>query len=240
MGKISDELLKAINILIDKKISSLSFDRTVDGKVLDKTSTGYLVSVEGNQINVHNFGDGEFKKNDTVKVCIPQNNIKNAYLLVPNTNPSIDINFDYYEQFASMFKNKWRFEVFSTSSNTIEALKVKVPSRSVFIDDSMVSKTMNIGDSYTGKATTNIYVDSNCIINTTLVTDDAGAIFVNGQSSGVTVSGANTTIQLNLHSGWNEIIVIYTEGSGADGFAFIPPLSKDGRIRELNFCPHKM
>lgn len=83
MGKISEELLKAINILIDKKISSLQFDRTVDGKIIDKTSNGYLVSVEGNQVNIPTFGYGEFNKNDTVKVCIPQNNIKNAYITVP-------------------------------------------------------------------------------------------------------------------------------------------------------------
>ena len=83
MGKISDELLKAINILIDKKISSLPLYREVDGKIIDKSSSGYLVSIEGEQINIPTFGYGEFKKNDTVKVCIPQNNMKNAYITVP-------------------------------------------------------------------------------------------------------------------------------------------------------------
>lgn len=78
--KISDEILKTIEIIVDEKIKSLSFDRTVDGKIIKKTSTGYLVSVEGNQIDVSVLGNGEFNKNETVKVVIPQNNIKNAYI----------------------------------------------------------------------------------------------------------------------------------------------------------------
>ena len=99
MGKISEELLKTINILIDKKISSLPFCRIVDGKVVNKLESGYEVAVEGTIINVKEVGNGECYPNDIVKVYIPKNNIQNAYINVSenkitekkdNTNSKIE------------------------------------------------------------------------------------------------------------------------------------------------------
>ena len=41
---------------------------------------------------------------------------------------------------------------------------------------------------------------------------------------------------LPLKQGWNEIIVIYTEGSGADGWLFSPKLSEHSDILRMNAC----
>lgn len=80
MGKITDEILKAVEIIVDKKLKSLPFDRTAEGKIIRKTKTGYLVSVEGRNLDIPYPESGSFQENDTVKVHIPQNNRRNAYL----------------------------------------------------------------------------------------------------------------------------------------------------------------
>lgn len=92
MGKIADEILKAIEILIDKKINALPFDRTIDGKIIRKTSTGYLVSIEGDDIDIPVLGDGTFYQNDIVKIHIPQNDIKNAYIVGTGINNEKQVN----------------------------------------------------------------------------------------------------------------------------------------------------
>ncbi len=80
MGKITDEILKAVEIIVDKKLKSLPFDRTAEGKVIGRTKTGYLVCVEGSNLDIPVPGNAFFNPGDTVKVLIPQNNLRNAYL----------------------------------------------------------------------------------------------------------------------------------------------------------------
>ncbi len=92
MGKVTDEIFNTIEILIDRKIKSLSFDRTVDGKIIKKTTTGYLVCVEGDNINIPVLGNGAFHANDIVKIHIPQSNIKNAYIIGTGINNEKQVN----------------------------------------------------------------------------------------------------------------------------------------------------
>lgn len=94
MADIADKILKAIEIIIDKKLGQLGFDRTVDGKIIEKTEKGYLVAIEGNKVNVKLYGSAVYEKGDIVKVRIPQNNINQAYI----ENPQID----YSEKFSDM------------------------------------------------------------------------------------------------------------------------------------------
>lgn len=77
---ISDEILKSIEIIVDKKLKGLRFDRTIDGKIIRKTNAGYLVGMEGTELNVTVNGTAEYEKNDSVKVVIPQNHINGAYI----------------------------------------------------------------------------------------------------------------------------------------------------------------
>lgn len=80
LADIADKILKAIEIIIDKKLGQLGFDRTVDGKIIEKTEKGYLVAIEGGKIEVKLNGGEFYAKGDTVKVRIPQNNINQAYI----------------------------------------------------------------------------------------------------------------------------------------------------------------
>lgn len=89
---VPSELLYGINDLIDQKLSSLSFNRTVVGKIIRKTNKGYLVNVEGVQIDVLLNGDAIYKNGDTVNIQIPQNNFSNAYILSPQI--AVEANVD--------------------------------------------------------------------------------------------------------------------------------------------------
>lgn len=79
--EITDKILKAIEIMIDNKLSQLRFDRTVDTRIIDKTEKGYTVMIDGVRITVKSYGDSVYKKGDEVKVLLPQNNINQAYIL---------------------------------------------------------------------------------------------------------------------------------------------------------------
>lgn len=79
--EITDKILKAIEIMIDNKLSQLRFDRTVDTRIIDKIEKGYTVMIDGVRITVKSYGDSVYKKGDEVKVLLPQNNINQAYIL---------------------------------------------------------------------------------------------------------------------------------------------------------------
>lgn len=79
--EITDKILKAIEIMIDNKLSQLRFDRTVDARIIDKIEKGYTVMIDGVRITVKSYGDSVYKKGDEVKVLLPQNNINQAYIL---------------------------------------------------------------------------------------------------------------------------------------------------------------
>ena len=80
---INKSILTAIDTLISQQLSSLSFNRTVAGKIIRKTEKGYLVGLEGTQVDVALNGDDIYKNGDTVNVEIPQNNLSNAYINSP-------------------------------------------------------------------------------------------------------------------------------------------------------------
>lgn len=84
LADIADKILKAIEIIIDKKLGQLGFDRTVDGKIVEKTEKGYLVAIEGGKINIKYNGCQAYSKENIVKICIPQNNIRQAYIVENN------------------------------------------------------------------------------------------------------------------------------------------------------------
>lgn len=80
MGKITDEILKAIDLIVDEKIKKVSFYRIPDGKIVSEYESGYVVAVEGKKIHIKSSKIG-LKVNDTVKVCFPQNNAMNAFIV---------------------------------------------------------------------------------------------------------------------------------------------------------------
>lgn len=80
MKKITDEILKAIDIIIDEKIKSLNFDKTHIGFVSKVLKDGYLVKYNGTEILIKESAK-KYNKGDFVKFCIPCNNKRNAFLI---------------------------------------------------------------------------------------------------------------------------------------------------------------
>lgn len=78
MDQINEQLLKAIEVMIDQKLSELHYDRTVDGKIISKTDKGYLVGISGRKIAAK--GSRSLNNGDVVRVHIPQNNWNKAYI----------------------------------------------------------------------------------------------------------------------------------------------------------------
>ena len=78
MEQINEQLLKAIEVMIDQKLSELHYDKTLDGKIVSKTEKGYLVGVGGREIAAK--CSRSLNNGDVVRVHIPQNNWNNAYI----------------------------------------------------------------------------------------------------------------------------------------------------------------
>lgn len=135
------------------------------------------------------------------------------------------------EDYASM-KNKWKFEKFSsrTCNSTIRdtLLSVIPNSTSYVIDGSITTSNYNtehFGESYTARCTIYAYCANNVDYTTTFVTDDAGALYLNGSLISTNASCTPVTVTLPFLKGINCIEAFYTEGSSGDGWAFGPALS---------------
>lgn len=78
---ISDEILKAIEIMIDSKLKKLDFDRTYTGIVSSVNTDGYTVKYNGTEINIKTTATDVFKRGDMVKFCVPCGNKMKAYFV---------------------------------------------------------------------------------------------------------------------------------------------------------------
>ena len=155
---------------------------------------------------------------------ISQNELNNAINKIEN----------YIHKSVENYEDYWKLEMSATCSNTLDAFKASKPHRTVYIHDSATSVTMNMADSYTAKCTTNVLVDIDKNLTFTVTTDDASAVYVNKTLIANLATCTATSVTLPLKAGWNEIIVIYTEGSGADGWQFTPKLSASSDILRMN------
>ena len=210
----------------------------IDGEVCfgstDSAENIICKDIDGNQSNVQIELDGISNKisNEVEKLSVELLNKINVISVKYNNL------IDLFTSFTESYKNKWLFELAATCSNTIESFNTKIPSRMVYIHDSATVRNMTIADSYTAKATTWVRVDEDIDLTCTLETDDAGALFVNKTLIANLATCTPTSVTLPLKAGWNEVIVMYTEGSGGDGWIFTPRLSENSSIVEMNAICH--
>lgn len=94
-----EDFQKAIKILAEKiikavrvEIENAHFDKTSTARVVAKNANNYYtVEFNGNKITVKGSANAAFNIGDYVKVNIPQNNIKNAFI-IPKTGNNRDPN----------------------------------------------------------------------------------------------------------------------------------------------------
>lgn len=123
---------------------------------------------------------------------------------------------------------KWKWERFASKtcdSNIRNTLLTAAPTAIAYYADTSISISMNIADSYTARCTTYIYCDTAVNFNCSVVTDDAGAVYINGNLVNTIVSCAETAMVIPFIKGVNCLEVFYTEGSGGDGWKFTPALN---------------
>lgn len=79
----SNAIFNSIDIIVDKKLRELGFDKTIKCKVKADTSENALVSVEYQGITFFaDRLDKIYKKDDIVYVLIPQNDMSNKKFII--------------------------------------------------------------------------------------------------------------------------------------------------------------
>lgn len=79
------------------------------------------------------------------------------------------------------------------------------------------SQNWSWGDDYTGTRECWIYMTNDYTLSTTLWTDDAGSIFLNGSQVTTSTSCTNKSVTLYLKKGLNHIVIAFSEHVGGDG-----------------------
>lgn len=73
------------------------------------------------------------------------------------------------------------------------------------------------GDYYIGVRECYVYCSEAYTLSTTLWTDDAGTIFLNGSQIATSASCTNKTVSLPFKKGLNHVEITFNEGRGGDG-----------------------
>jgi hypothetical protein len=81
--KVKQAILEAIDIIVDKKLDKLSFDRTYIAPITNKTRISltkynYEITIANNKYNI--ISESIHSIGERVKVKFPQNNPMNAYI----------------------------------------------------------------------------------------------------------------------------------------------------------------
>lgn len=118
----------------------------------------------------------------------------------------------YFEKYSKLDITEYEYP-------TVENVKSLEPEETNTYSDSNTSITMNIADSYTARATTYVYSETRQKIDLVGTTDDNGTLTINNEEIGEIDSCTATTFEQCLFvKGWNKIEIVYTEGSGGDGW----------------------
>lgn len=83
MTNIQRQLLETIDILIEKRINSLKFDKTVKGTITKKLEDNYYeVNISG-ITHTLKYDNENLREFSSVYVLIPNNDYKNIFILCP-------------------------------------------------------------------------------------------------------------------------------------------------------------
>ena len=83
MTNIQRQLLETIDILIEKRINNLKFDKTVKGTITKKLDNNYYeVNISGVKY-VLKYDKEKLREFSSVYALIPNNDYKNIFILCP-------------------------------------------------------------------------------------------------------------------------------------------------------------
>ena len=173
----------------------------------------------------------ENKLADSVKDSLSSIKIYSGVLSVSDWQDIISNTSSY-----SSYNNMWQVDKFSSitvNANIRTTIQNMTPSLTRYIGDGdITSSNYNsgiisqlFGDNYTGRATCYVYCANDLTYTSAFITDDEGALFVNGTHIVTTATCSSVNVSFALKKGINCIEAFWTEGTGGDGFAFTPNLS---------------
>lgn len=77
-----DQILRAIQVIVDAALQNAPFDRTVRGRIVSQIDNKYYnVELHGEVYKIPAYGNSTYVTNEVVWVCIPENNFKNKFIL---------------------------------------------------------------------------------------------------------------------------------------------------------------
>ena len=85
MSDIIDEVFTSIHLIVDKKISDLKLDKTIQAVVISHTNTLnnlYRISYQGVDYDAYGPLDRSFDINSLVLVLVPENNFSNKKIII--------------------------------------------------------------------------------------------------------------------------------------------------------------
>lgn len=87
--EIADAIFKSIDVIVNKKLEQLAFDRTIVGEIVEEDSRrGYKIKYQDSFIYAHAICDATYKKNDIVYVLIPNNSSKRVKFIIGKISAS--------------------------------------------------------------------------------------------------------------------------------------------------------
>lgn len=130
---------------------------------------------------------------------------------------------------ATAYDKKWRWDKYAlievqTTTPTLEIFQGKTIIQTNYFLDSATSVVMNMYDNYSAIASCYVYFDQAATVSITQHTDDAGALYVNGELVGTNTSTGFATNVVTFKKGENFVQCLYHEGIGADGWEITPAL----------------
>ena len=173
-------------------------------------------------------------KNNTIKLPIQDIWMWNGTEWIWQ-NAKIYQNSAWKDLYYLQYENQWYFWRTSTINSQPKPSdfvgKNKVAQG--YYADTSTSISMNMADSYSGIATTYVFLDTDETINITFTTDDAGTVTINNAHIGNLTSCTATALNCPFKKGWNKLEVCYTEGSGGDGWVTSPRISSIASIKKM-------
>lgn len=209
------------------------FDSAISGKYKE-TSSGFVIPINtGWALNTINsrIADAELKITDDAITASVRN----------HSSYQGDLN-------NLGGKNKWLVKkyprtpvgtapTFDLIANILATQTVEISDRTSIYpssDATIFGSTSN--DNYLGVATTYVYCTSAFALNTSVMHDNGGSIYLNN----VKVYGGNVyistpvAITLNFQKGWNRIDLLWEEATGGDGFSLGTTLSTNANISNMS------
>lgn len=132
--------------------------------------------------------------------------------------------------------NSWhwyRYNTLATTPTLPQANNAMYTAEKYYLDTAIShSPGIEYGDSYSAKCVTYLYCDTAKTLSINFVSDDDGTVWLNGtQLATITTCTWTGNVACPFKQGWNELVVVYTEGSGADGWDTSPKLYNNPEFR---------